>query len=129
MYIAPIFAKSGRQNFVIQPGEDHSSIELYKTIVDFRQEEVPISGQIAVKKENVRIFKKPVSVFAKWHTDTDKIKDKCLYDHDFLNWKLERFVKDADHRNKVEKSIDENFYMLKAMFLEMASETLFPLVS
>ena len=38
----------------------------------------------------VKIFKKPVSVFAKWRTDNEKIRDKCL-EHDYDNWKLDNF--------------------------------------
>jgi len=41
IYIAPIFSKSGRQMFVIQPGKGCDTVELYQTVVDFRQEEVP----------------------------------------------------------------------------------------
>ena len=37
-----------------------------------------------------KTFKKPASVFAKWRTDDDATRQKCL-DHDFDNWKLDRF--------------------------------------
>ena len=36
IYIAPVFVKSGRQFFVIQTGKGPETIELYKSIVDFR---------------------------------------------------------------------------------------------
>ena len=93
VYIAPLFAKSGRQMFVIQSGDTHETVELYKTLVDFRQEDVPakfINTKIA---ENTKIFKKPLSVFAKWRTDSDSTRDKCL-EHDYMNWKVDNFVKD-----------------------------------
>ena len=115
--------------FVIQPGETSESIELYKTIIDFRQEEVPLRGAKITITENVRLFKKPVSVFAKWRSDTEQVKDKCLYEHDFVYWKLEKFVKDSEKRFNIEKLIEGAFDFLKSCFLEIASETAFPQVS
>jgi len=49
-----------------------------------------------LKNTAKKVFKKPVSVFAKWKTDNESVREKCLYEHDFLNWKLEKFVKDHD---------------------------------
>ena len=36
IYVAPVFARSGRQVFVIQPGESHETMEVYQSIIDFR---------------------------------------------------------------------------------------------
>ena len=47
VYIAPVYAKSGRNFFVVQSGDTHQTVELYKTIIDFRQEEVPGDGTFA----------------------------------------------------------------------------------
>lgn len=83
--------------FVVQPGEGPETVELYKAIIDFRTEDVAQNVNNLAKTANVRMFKKPVSVFAKWKSDTDfNVKEKCLYDHDFLNWKLDKFVKDPE---------------------------------
>ena len=110
---------------MIQSGETHETVELYKTIIDFRQEEVVNPGDLAID-EAVRIFKKPVSVFAKWLTDTDTTKEKCL-EHDYENWKLDKFeLKDYEQQRLVKNIINENFHLLKAIFLEIASETAFP---
>ena len=75
------------------------------------------------------MFKKPVSVFARWKTDSENVRDKSLYDHDFTFWKLEKFVKDPDQRNKVESVIFDNFFKLKSTFIEIAAETAFPFMS
>ena len=124
IYIMPVFAKSGRQTFVIQPCDMHQTVELYKTIIDFRQEEVasPNDRMITVTKT----FKKPVSVFAKWRTDDDKTREKCL-EHDYDNWKLDNFeLKNYDQQTKVKEILHENFYFLKSIFLEICAETAFP---
>ena len=69
--------------FVIQSGDSHETIELYKTLVDFRQEDVPAKPiNSKILEETVKAFKKPLSVFAKWRTDSDSTRDKCL-EHDF----------------------------------------------
>ena len=99
-------------------------MELYKAIIDFRQEEVanPASRMVSV----VKTFKKPVSVFAKWRTDTDTTREKCL-DHDFENWKLDNFeLKNYEQQKKVKEIIHDNFYFLKSIFLEICAETAFP---
>lgn len=81
----------------MQPGEGPETVELYKAIIEFRQEDVAQDGNGLHKAANVRMFKKPVSVFAKWKTDTDfNIKEKCLYENDFISWKLDKFVKDPE---------------------------------
>ena len=80
---------------MIQPGDTHETVELYKTIIDFRQEDVANPADRKLSLINI-IFKKPVSVFASWHTDTETIRDKCL-EYDFENWKLVR-VKAAHMR-------------------------------
>jgi hypothetical protein len=103
------------------------TIELYKTITDFRQEDIAEVGRNI--SESVKQFKKPVSVFARWKADTEDTREKCTYGHDFTLWKLERFVKDNDQRNKIEACIFDNFYKLKSMFLEIVSETSFPMMS
>ena len=79
--------------------------------------------------EIVRIFKKPVSVFAKWRTDTDGTREKCL-EHDYDNWKLDRFeLKDYDMQMKVKDILNENFFFLKSIFIEICCETSFPKMS
>ena len=124
IYIMPVFAKSGRQTFVIQPWETSQTVELYKTIIDFRQEEVANPNDRMVNV--VKIFKKPVSVFAKWRTDNEKIRDKCL-EHDYDNWKLDNFeLKNYEQQTLVKEILAENFYFLKAIFLEICAETAFP---
>ena len=76
-----------------------------------------------------RAFKKPASVFAKWRTDDDATRQKYL-DHDFDNWKLDRFeLRDLVQCDGVKKIIYDNFFFLKAIFLEIASETAFPKVT
>lgn len=82
IYIAPVFAKSGRQCFVIQPGNDASTIQLYKTVIDFRQEAVAGHITFDVKSKNEKVFKKPNSVFARWKSDTEQTREKGFYDHD-----------------------------------------------
>ena len=79
--------------FVIQSGDTEETIELYKTLVDFRQEDVPAKFINTKNFKEEKLFKKPLSVFAKWRTDSDSTRDRCL-DHDFLNWKVDNFVKD-----------------------------------
>ena len=74
----------------------------------------------------VKIFKKPVSVFAKWRTDNEKIRDKCL-EHDYENWKLDNFeLKNFDQQTLVKEILAEHFYFLKAVFIEICAETAFP---
>lgn len=124
IYIMPVFAKSGRQAFVIQPGETHRTVELYKTLIDFRQEDV--AGPKDVGDDNVVIFKKPVSVFAKWRTDTDALREKCL-DHDYDRWKMDNFeLRNYEVQVEVKRIITENFALLKAIFTEICAETAWP---
>lgn len=75
------------------------------------------------------MFKKETSVFAKWKADDDKIMQKCLLEHDFLHWKLEKFVKEDDERQAVEAIFREHFSDLKNIFLELACESAFPAVT
>lgn len=126
VYIAPVFAKSGRQCFVIQPGDNASKVELYKTVIDYRQESVAAPVKISTKQKVTKVFKKPNSVFARWKDDTEQTREKGFYDHDTINWKLERFVKDANQREKIEQVVFDNFFFLKAIFIELCAETAFP---
>ena len=70
-----------------------------------------------------------MSVFTKWRTDTEDVREKSTFGHDFTLWKLEKFVKDVDQRNIIERCIFDNFFKLKSMFLEIVSETSFPQMS
>ena len=36
IYILPVFARSGRQIFTIQPGDCRESLEVYSSVIDFR---------------------------------------------------------------------------------------------
>lgn len=74
-------------------------MQVYSSIIDFRQEDVPPKHSKSLKRHVVKVFKKPVSVFSAWWTDTENVRDKCLYEHDYCHWKLEKFVKDSEQRN------------------------------
>ena len=95
IYVAPCFARSGRQTFVIQPGETADTLETYTSVIDFRQE-VVVDPQVRASKFAQRVFKKQTSVFAKWKSDTEKVREMCTWEHDFLFWKVPKFVKDHD---------------------------------
>ena len=49
------------------------------------------------------------------------VRVKALNEHDFVHWKLDKFVKDDDQRTEIKKLVYENFYFLKSCFVEMAS--------
>ena len=67
-------------------------------------------------------------MFKTWHYDEekDKTREKCLHEHDYIHWKLEKFVKEHENKAKIEGHIWENFYFLKSCFIEMAAETAWP---
>lgn len=87
---------------------------------------MPAKVSKSYKRRTVKKFKKPVSVFASWKTDTENVREKCLYDHDFLHWKLEKFIKDSEQRNLIEDLFYDYFFFLKGCFLEVAAETAWP---
>ena len=114
---------------MIQPGESYETLEVYSFISDFRQEDIPPKDAISRKKKVVQTFDKPASVFAQWKDDTDKTREQCLYEHDYIHWKLERFVKEHENKANIEKAIYDSFYFLKSCFIEMAAESAWPHLS
>ena len=60
-------------------------------------------------------------MFAKWKNDDEMVRQRCLYEHDFLQWKLEKFVKDNEQVALIKKIFYDNFYFLKTCYVETAS--------
>ena len=71
-------------------------MELYSSIIDFRQEDVPPKDSRNSKRRTVKVFHKPNTVFRSWKEDDEKTRDQCLLDHDFNYWKLIGMVKDNE---------------------------------
>ena len=126
IYLAPVFAKSGRHIFVIQGGDSAETLEVYTNICDFRQEDIPPKDILDERRTEVKKFIKPATVFAKWHEDheQDSVRDKCLYEHDYLQWRNKG--KGHEQQKKIEELFFDNFYLLKSIFLEISAETNWP---
>ena len=72
---------------------------------------------IAASRFAERQFSKPASVFSKWRTDEEVVRQRCLYEHDYLHWKLEKFVKDPMQQTAIKKIFYENFYLIKSCYI------------
>lgn len=70
--------------------------------------------------EKQRVFTLQASVFKKWKLDTPKLIMKCLK-NDSRFWKVNRFVKDEDEYDRVMGIIEDNFSLLKEIFVLYAA--------
>jgi hypothetical protein len=57
---------------------------------------VPEIAKTSSIKTNVRRFEKHNSVFAKWLEDDDQVYYSVLNNHDYVKWKMTKFVKDEE---------------------------------
>lgn len=77
---------------------------------------MPANVKTSARKANVRRFEKHSSVFAKWQEDDDNLYYSILNNHDYVKWKMTRFVKDDNERAFVTKFIREHIAQLKEVY-------------
>ena len=133
-FVLPIFLRLGRNHFIIR-GCPRSNSSLNGTtativdgfpvyynrhIIDVRSESIPLFAKTLVSADKLRIFTLKASVFKKWKLDSPKLITKCLK-HDSRFWKVNKFVKDEDEYAKVIGIIEDNFALLKEMFVVYAA--------
>jgi len=101
---------------------------LYRTIVDYREEDVqPFS--IAINKIKQRVLRNDASnVFLKWKKDTQLTLQQCL-DYDSSNWKLNKIEKKPEKEKNVLRVIKQHYDKLKAVFIKVASDSSYPEVT
>jgi hypothetical protein len=97
-------------------------------ITHYRTEEIPIIEKTYSSLSTEIVFKKNQSVFKDWKEDTDT-KLKAVVEHDFALYKLTKFVKDEQDREKVENLIKKNLETLKIIHLYYASRSSFPYIT
>ena len=119
IYVLPCFIKNGRQFFVIQPGDTAESIYLQRSVVNYREEDVPPYTGSTFKSQVVRVFKKETSVFRNWRQDNEQTAEKCLDEHDFLFWKLEKFIRDSEQTKLIKELFYTHFQLLKDIYIEL----------
>jgi len=106
-----------------------NSLQLYRTCVDYRTEDIqPWLASIPNRIVN-RTFVKANSVFALWRDDNEATKAECLK-YDMVNRKTSSYIKDLDEVDRVESVFTEYFHQLKEIFIESASRSLsFPKIT
>jgi hypothetical protein len=96
--------------------------------VPHREEEIPIWRSKSNKEIQTQLFHKPYSVFAKWKGDSlEDVKKTIACDR--KNWKLRQFIKVKADLEQTELVLIENFYTIKEIFHELASDSVYPRVS
>jgi hypothetical protein len=104
----------------VTDGLHAKSLQLYRTCVDYRTEDLTPWLASIPNRIISRTFKKQDSVFASWKDDTEAVKAECLK-VDMVNRKTTSYIKDLDEVDRVESVFAEYFYQLKEIFIEKAS--------
>jgi len=102
-------------------------LELFRSIVDFRDEDITPWPKNVPHRDNERVFVHTKSVFAHWRQDTAKSNEEC-WAYDRTQRKTLRYVVDPDETERVEQIFKEYFAPLKAIFTEFAASTYYPKV-
>lgn len=134
LFIFPCLMRPGNQRYLVRYDQGHDSaaqVEMseyfsHSHLAPFRSVDIPTKHKVYSKKEaEERKFDKSNSVFRDWREDTpERIKLCC--DHDFLNWKLEKFIKVEEEQEKIRNIIKQHMGSLKAIHNYYASASNYP---
>ena len=92
-------------------GDVHFRFYYNRHIVPARKERVPGFHKVLRVAEDIRLFKKNLSLFKDWKIDTSDTIDKSL-GNDFHDWNIKRIVTDTKDMNAVCQYIRDTFLKL-----------------
>jgi hypothetical protein len=99
-----------------------------RDIVDFRTEDIINFTKNLASHTVERSFEKSKSVFKDWIEDSAGTTIKCL-EHDFDKWKVVKIKMSTDDYEEVCKVIEDNFSMIKHIYLYLISVSSYPGIS
>ena len=71
------------------------------------------------------MFKKDASVFRDWKEDTQKSLENMFLD-DIRFWKIARFIKDDNDRERTIQVVGKHFAKIKKIFTSLICQSAFP---
>jgi hypothetical protein len=98
--------------------DNQYAYSFHQCVVSPRLEDPPLV-------QNITKFNKNESIFFDWNVDTEFSLKEC-FKYDMA---LSKYLKEMDHDDKLESCISANYHLLKTVFIELASKSLFPQVA
>lgn len=96
-----------------------------KCIINMREDEIPLFEKDNKSKVQQRVFKKDTSVFRDWKEDTTKSLENMFLD-DIRFWKIGRFIKDDNDRERTMQVVGKYFIKIKKVFTSLICQSGFP---
>ena len=100
----------------------------HRTIINVRDEDVPIFAKSEKSHINVRSFNKDNSVFREWKQDTPDDALACI-EHDLEHWYIKKLIKKDEQLDELCDMIRKYAKELKNLYIMVASRSKYPQVS
>ena len=129
IYVIPLFLPPGKHSILISQKdrfepEKSCHLVLQNLIVEPREEPIRHFCKIAKnKKIELPVFNKEKSVFKDWKEDDKKTYDKSLLEHDFLFWKVNRFIKEKSELDECKSILMKKMPIIRELYAYAQAES------